>query len=112
MGRITVSENITRCKTFVARNIISSHGKDTMDVCSTCGRTEVNHEPALEWENIGIWDSRTKVFGGWIVKCTEPVYHLSTESIEGGNGWDWRISTCFVPDSKHEWDLFDERYQS
>lgn len=59
----------------------------------------------LAWEDIDSWNCRTKVFGGWIIKTTEPVHHCETSVCGGGDGWDWRISTCFVPDPNHEWEL-------
>lgn len=59
----------------------------------------------MEWEQIDEWHERAKVFGGWIVKTNSSVFHLDNGVSQGGEGWDWRISTCFVPDVKHEWQL-------
>jgi hypothetical protein len=60
----------------------------------------------FEWEQIDDWHQRTKVFGGWIVKTHESVFHANTDGAgSSGDGWDWRISTCFVPDVKWEWEV-------
>lgn len=57
----------------------------------------------MKWEDIDDWNQRAKVYGGWIVKTSESVYHMETPHGGSGDGWDWRISTCFVPDPEHEW---------
>jgi len=59
----------------------------------------------MDWERIDDWNERTKVFGGWIVKTSEDVFHLDNGASAGGGGWDWRISTCFVPDTNHKWKI-------
>jgi len=60
----------------------------------------------MEYEKIDDWTERAKVFGGWIVKVCEPVYHTNTDGCgSSGDGWDWRIAITFVPDTKHEWTL-------
>jgi len=59
----------------------------------------------MEFERIDDCNQRAKVFGGWIVLTSEEVHHMPSERTRGGSGWDWRISTCFVPDAKHEWKL-------
>jgi hypothetical protein len=53
----------------------------------------------LEWETIDDNLQRAKVYGGWLVKTHEPVYHINGEI--SGDGWDWRVSMCFVPDPNH-----------
>ena len=57
----------------------------------------------MEWEKIDDWNERASVPGGWIVKTLEPVFHLENSMSQGGDGWDWRIATCFVPDPTGEW---------
>jgi hypothetical protein len=57
------------------------------------------------FEKIDDWNQRAKVFEGWVVRTHERVYHPSNGYSESGDGWDWRISTCFVPDKNHEWEL-------
>jgi hypothetical protein len=59
----------------------------------------------MEWEQIDGWNRRTRVFGGWIVETSSSVYHLDNGVSVGGEGWDWRISTCFVPDPTYVWKL-------
>ena len=63
----------------------------------------------FEFEDIDGEHSRAKVFGGWIVRSVEAVFHLretETES-EFVSGWDWRVAIAFVPDPGHEWNLKD-----
>ncbi len=57
----------------------------------------------MHWEDIDDWHQRAKVFGGWIVKTHESVYHTENGVSGGGEGWDWRVSTCFVPDPEYKW---------
>jgi len=57
----------------------------------------------LVWEEIDGYHRRAKVPGGWLVKNFEDVYHLHNESSQGGQGWDWRVSMCFLPDPNHQW---------
>ena len=59
-------------------------------------------ETKLEWEDIDDWNQRARVHGGWIVQTAVSVSHVMPS---GGleDGWDWRISTCFVPDPNGEW---------
>lgn len=59
----------------------------------------------MEFERINDFNQRAKVFGGWIVLTSEEVYHTEGVCNQAGSGWDWRISTCFVPDVNHEWKL-------
>lgn len=61
----------------------------------------------MEWEEIENNLHRSKVYGGWLVKTTEPVYH-NTEHLGVVDGWDWRTSICFVPDANHAWELPQE----
>ena len=64
----------------------------------------------FEYEDVDDFTQRAKVFGGWIVKTHEPVHHSNTDGCgSSGNGWDWRLSTCFVPDMKHEWQPFTQK---
>ena len=60
---------------------------------------------AIEWkeETIDAYTTRVKVFGGWIVKHTEPVTHIVDYGM--ANGWDVRLSTTFVPDPYHKWEI-------
>jgi len=60
----------------------------------------------MDFETIDDWNERAKVFGGWIVKTHASVYHTNIDGCgTSGDGWDWRVSTCFVPDVNHEWQL-------
>jgi len=59
------------------------------------------------WESLDSYTCRLKVFGGWIVKVLEDVVHDTTN--QGlVDGWDFRVSTCYVPDAKHEWKIEEE----
>ena len=57
----------------------------------------------MKFESIADNHERAKVPGGWIVKAYSSVYHQANSICGGGEGWDWRIAMCFVPDPKHEW---------
>lgn len=57
----------------------------------------------MEWEQIDTVTSRAKVFGGWMVRISEPVTHHTPNGLQ--DGWDWRTSLCFIPDPNHEWKL-------
>lgn len=57
----------------------------------------------MDWEQIDECHERAKVFGGWLVKASEPVYHM-TDS-QSGDGWDWRVSMTFVPDPDYKWEI-------
>jgi len=58
----------------------------------------------FEFEQIDNWHTRAKVPGGWLVKATESVVHVT--DINGiDDGYDWRIAMAFVPDPKHEWTI-------
>jgi hypothetical protein len=58
----------------------------------------------FKWQDIeGNKLQRAKVFGGWLIKTTEPVCHAGIVSTE--YGFDYRVSICFMPDKKHEWRL-------
>jgi len=59
----------------------------------------------FEFEEIDDNHSRAKVFGGWIVKTFEDVFHVN--ETDSGSGWDWRVAIAFVPDPGHEWNLKD-----
>ena len=58
----------------------------------------------MNWEEIDKYNFRAKVFRGWIVKTYEDVIH-DTDYNGYQSGWDWRVSTTFVPDELHEWVL-------
>ncbi len=58
----------------------------------------------MEWEDIDEENQRAKVFGGWIVKTHESVYHPENGFGASGDGFDWRVSTCFVPDPEYKWE--------
>lgn len=67
----------------------------------------------LKWENIDDWTQRAKVFGGWLVRTNEPVVHnLMNEGRGMEDGWDYRISMCFVPDPNYEWIITREEQQN
>ena len=59
----------------------------------------------MEWEQIDKagFEQRAKIFGGWIVKVTEGVYHNMDGRMD--DGWDWRIAITFVPDPCHVWEI-------
>jgi hypothetical protein len=62
----------------------------------------------FKYEKVDDNTERAKVIGGWIVKTTEDVFHVAPDWGDASyfkSGWDWRISTCFVPDPNHEWEL-------
>jgi hypothetical protein len=64
----------------------------------------------FKWEPIHAVDSdsvRVKVFGGWIVKTYENCMTKMHSDMSAAEGYEWRISTCFVPDAKHEWVIGD-----
>lgn len=56
----------------------------------------------LQWETLDNSHHRLKVPGGWIMKAYEEVTHDRGDS-GMDQGWDFRVSICFVPDAKHEW---------
>lgn len=58
----------------------------------------------LSWENIDNYHQRAKVFGGWLVKAIEDVVH-DTSQRGMVSGHDFRIAMCFIPDSRHEWEV-------
>ncbi len=58
----------------------------------------------MDWEMINLLNYRARVFGGWVLKTYEPVVHDRGEQRQGMiDGWNRRVSTCFIPDPKHEW---------
>jgi hypothetical protein len=59
----------------------------------------------MDFEQIDDTHQRAKVFGGWIVKAFEGVYHTENGFSSGGDGWDWRVSMAFVPDPNYEWSI-------
>lgn len=58
----------------------------------------------MEWEQIDSCHQRCKVLGGWLVKAYESVAHILPQG-DCMDGWDWRVSMCFVPDPNHEWKI-------
>lgn len=57
----------------------------------------------LEWEQIDDHHQRAKIYGGWLVKTFENVSHIT--DVNGHmDGYDWRVSMCFVPDQDHKWE--------
>ena len=56
-----------------------------------------------KWERIDGFTERAMVPGGWLVKVSEDVTHL-TEYNGMDSGWDWRIAIAFVPDPQHAWE--------
>lgn len=60
--------------------------------------------PKLTWEQIDYYHQRAKVPGGWLVKAYEDVTHDGTNMGHGMvNGWDWRVTMCFLPDPQYRW---------
>lgn len=60
----------------------------------------------FEYERFDDWTERAKVFGGWLVKTTESVYHTNIDGAGGsGDSWDWRVATAFVPDPEWKWKI-------
>ena len=59
----------------------------------------------MNWERIDDWHLRAKVFGGWLVKAHESVYHLDYINACGDDGWDFRVAMAYVPDVNHEWKI-------
>lgn len=59
----------------------------------------------MEWERIDINMYRARIPGGWLVKHEAPVIH-DTSHLGMIDGWDERISICFVPDPDHTWIVF------
>ena len=68
-------------------------------------------EKSQKWEYFDDYYRRAKVFGGWLVVHDSPVVHnLTAEGRGMEDGWDWRPSMVFIPDSNHEW-LIGESYE-
>lgn len=60
----------------------------------------------MKWEEIDNNHQRAKVFGGWLVKTFEDVYHgRGRFGNDMQEGWDWRVAMTFVPDPNHEWEV-------
>lgn len=57
----------------------------------------------FKFEHIDDEIYRAKVLGGWIVKIYEDTHVSLHQDQHPQIGYEWRISTCFVPDPKHEW---------
>lgn len=57
----------------------------------------------FKWEKIDNYTHRAKVFRGWLVTTREDVSHDTHNGMQ--SGWDFRISTVFVPDIYHQWKL-------
>ena len=58
------------------------------------------------WEQIDDWSSRTKVFGGWLVRI---IYEETT--IDHGNchtNQNYPENIIFISDPKHEWEFVTE----
>ncbi len=84
----------------------SKHQGEAMDgeKCPQCA--EESKPVPFNFEQIDDSHQRAKVFGGWLVKSFENVYHAEmTDHHSGGEGWDWRVAMAFVPDPKHEWEI-------
>ena len=58
----------------------------------------------MEWEQIDDYHQRARVFGGWLVKAYEPVFHTVGFNDTHTN-LDLRVAMAFVPDTNHEWNL-------
>ncbi len=61
----------------------------------------------IEWELLEQDQSgymyRSKVPGGWMVKCVEDVLVDLNEDRKMCNGYEWRSALCFVPDPSYQW---------
>ena len=57
----------------------------------------------LTWEDIDPYHKRAAIPGGWLVKAYEDIYESFHEDSPVDRGYNWRITTCFVPDINHEW---------
>lgn len=56
----------------------------------------------MDWERIDNYHQRAKVPGGWVLKAYEDVSHWNPN--QGlVQGYDYRISMCFIPDPDHTW---------
>lgn len=61
----------------------------------------------FKFEKIDDHHKRAKVFGGWILKTYEEKSH-STPVNGIVNGYDYQITTTFIPDPNHEWLIKDK----
>lgn len=59
----------------------------------------------MEWEQIDAYHKRAQVLGGWLVKAYEDVQTRMHEDMPMSQGYEWRVSMCFVPDPNHEWEV-------
>ena len=57
------------------------------------------------FERIDNEHQRAKVYGGWIVKAFDEVMTPMYPGDPPKDGYEWRISMCFVPDPNHDWIL-------
>jgi len=60
------------------------------------------YKMVFKWQSMDEYTSRAPVFGGWIVKTLEDVYHYH-EAMGNQYHMDFRISTVFVTDPNHNW---------
>ena len=58
----------------------------------------------MEWEQIDDYHQRARVFGGWLVKAYEQVFH-TTDFNGTHTNLDMRVAMAFVPDANHAWVL-------
>lgn len=100
------SNNVQDCETciYVCAECDSLEYKQNCVQCEDYNHYQPAKVEPFTWEKIDDNHTRVKVFGGWIVKAFEDVSH-QTEDRGIVEGWDWRISMCFVPDPNHEWNV-------
>ena len=68
-----------------------------------CGRSP---KKELIWEDVDENIFRAKVFGGWLVTYVDNVHISFNKDMGLQEGYEWRTSLVFIPDIKHEWDLY------
>jgi hypothetical protein len=56
-----------------------------------------------EWEIINQWELRKKVYGGWIYSCLRTAERTMFFGL--WNKITDSISTVFIPDENHEWEI-------
>lgn len=68
-----------------------------------CGQSP---KKGLVWEDVEDRIFRAKVFGGWLVRYCDDVHMSFDKDIRPQEGYEWRNSLVFIPNIKHEWDLY------
>jgi hypothetical protein len=62
----------------------------------------------MNWESIETSDGyleRLKVFGGWLVRSSNAVYHDRGGNYPVNLCHESRVALVFVPDPNHEWQI-------